>query len=269
LAGIEGICNGTTNYILTRLANENSSFETVLADAQDAGFAETDPTMDIDGFDSKFKLQILLLHSFGILTTPDDILNIGIRHIKEEDIILAKEKGLKIKLISFARKIENKVVAFVAPVLVNKSSFAYDINYEFNSVSIEALFSDKQVFIGKGAGSFPTASAVLSDISALQYGYNYEYKKLFNSNVQLAEDFEVSVFISANSVNSLDKIKFNSVEEEYTSSQFVYKIGRLNRFILNQALYREHPDLFIAFIPDANLTLKTGTREKKVVELIN
>ncbi|MCC7453493.1 MAG: homoserine dehydrogenase, partial [Crocinitomix sp.] len=60
LAGIEGICNGTTNYILTRLANENSSFETVLADAQDAGFAETDPTMDIDGFDSKFKLQILL-----------------------------------------------------------------------------------------------------------------------------------------------------------------------------------------------------------------
>lgn len=269
LAGIEGICNGTTNYILTRLANENSSFETVLADAQDAGFAETDPTMDIDGFDSKFKLQILLLHSFGILTTPDDILNIGIRHIKEEDIILAKEKGLKIKLISFARKIENKVVAFVAPVLVNKSSFAYDINYEFNSVSIEALFSDKQVFIGKGAGSFPTASAVLSDISALQYGYNYEYKKLFNSNVELAEDFEVSVFISANSVHSLDKIKFNSVEEEYTSSQFVYKIGRLNRFSLNHAIYRENPDLFIAFIPDANLTLKTGKKEKKVVELIN
>lgn len=255
LAGIEGICNGTSNYILTRLDYELKPFDEILSDAQAVGFAESDPTLDIDGFDSKFKLQILLLHTFGLKTIPDDVLNLGIRHVKTTDILYAKEKGLKVKLISFARKIEDKVVAFVAPLFVKPSNFAYDINYEFNGVSFEALFSDKQVFTGKGAGSFPTASAVLSDISALQYDYRYEYKKLNDPSVQLVTDFKIKVFVSSNQLSALSKIDLDEVEEEFVGKGFAYKIGTININQINHDFYRKNPDLFIAFFADEPIIL--------------
>jgi homoserine dehydrogenase len=265
LAGIEGICNGTTNYILTRLNNElkslpagNEAFELVLEDAQKAGFAETDPTLDIDGFDSKYKLQILILHTFGLKTIPNDVLNLGIRHIKTNDILFAQEKGLKLRLVSYARKIDDKVVAFVAPLFVKEDSFAYDINNEFNGVSIEALFSDKQVFTGKGAGSFPTASAVLSDISALQYDYKYEYKKLVNpsaNGAEIADDFEIKVFVSADNLAALSKLNLCTIEEEFTSKDYAYKVGRINVSQLTHDLYRKNPDLFIAFYGDPEVSI--------------
>jgi len=261
LAGIQGICNGTSNYILTRLNNELKSFNEILKDAQEAGFAESDPTLDIDGFDSKFKLQILILHTFGLKTIPADVLNIGIRHIAPQDVLYAKEKGLKIRLLSFAQKIKDEVVAYVAPVFIKDDHFAHSVDFEFNAVSIEALFSDRQVFKGKGAGSFPTASAVLSDISALQYDYRYEYKKLTRSTASLAEDFELTVFISSNNINSLDKVKLASVAEEFNSANYAYKVGRIKISELNHNFYRNNPDLFIAFIEDAPIAVV----EKKVI----
>ncbi|MFT4601493.1 MAG: homoserine dehydrogenase [Arenicella sp.] len=256
LTSVQGICNGTANYILTRLHNELKEFDEILSDAQDLGFAETDPTLDIDGFDSKYKLQILILHTFGLSTIPKDVLNIGIRHIKSHDILYAKEKGLKLRLLSFAQKIEEEVVAFVAPVFVKEDSFAYDINNEFNGVSIEALFSDKQVFIGKGAGSFPTASAVLSDVSALQFDYQYEYRKLASSKVKLAENFELKAFVSSSKAESLKKIRFNEVEEEFTSLDYSYRVGRINISDLTHDFYRENPDLFISFFEDGKIFSK-------------
>jgi homoserine dehydrogenase len=255
LAGVEGICNGTTNYILTRLNNELKSFDEILKDAQEAGFAETDPTLDIDGFDSKYKLQILILHTFGLITQPEEVLNIGIRHTKEQDILFAKEKGLRLKLISYAKKIDDSVIAFVAPLFVKEDSFAYDINYEFNGVAIEALFSDKQVFTGKGAGSFPTASAVLSDISALQYDYQYEFKKLKSSTARLADNFEVKAFVSSTNVELLNTIEFTEVEEEFSSKGYAYKVGRLDVSQISHELYRDNPDLFFAFYEDAEIKL--------------
>ena len=269
LTGIEGICNGTTNYILTRLNNELKSFDEILKDAQEAGFAETDPTLDIDGFDSKYKLQILILHTFGLKALPEEVLNIGIRNIKTKDILFAKEKGLKLRLISFAKKFEDKVVSYVAPVFVNDESFAFDVNYEFNAVSIEALFSDKQLFTGKGAGSFPTASAVLSDISALQYNYQYEYKKLQDAKLTLADDFELKAFVSSRNPESLDKLKFNSIEEAYSSADYSYRVGRLNVKQITHELYREHPELFIAFYEEGRISLDRLGTEKQDKELIS
>lgn len=258
LTGIAGICNGTTNYILTRLNNELKSFDEILKDAQDEGFAETDPTLDIDGFDSKYKLQILILHTFGLKTKPEDILNLGIRHIKARDILFAKEKGLKIRLLSWAQKIDHQVVSFVAPTFVKDDSFAYDVNYEFNAVQIEALFSDKQVFTGKGAGGYPTASAVLSDISALQYDYKYEYKKLEDSSVELASDITLRVFVSTTEVDQLELLRFESIEEEFTSKDYAYKVGRINQSEFSHELYRSHPELFIAFFEDADIKILGG-----------
>jgi homoserine dehydrogenase len=268
LTGIEGICNGTTNYILTRLNNELKSFDEILKDAQDVGFAESDPTLDIDGYDSKYKLQLLILHTFGVKTRPEEVLNIGIRHVKSEDILFAKEKGLRLRLVSFAKKIDGKVVSYVAPQFVQEDNFAYNINFEFNAVSIEALFSDKQIFTGKGAGSYPTASAVLSDISALQYDYRYEYKKVAASKLDLAEDFELKVFVSSKNAKELSKIKFETVEEEFTSASYAYKIGRVNVSQFTHDFYRDNPALFIGFFGEGEIAVKTGvTKQLSKAEL--
>lgn len=259
LASVHGVCNGTSNYILTRLNNELKSFDEILKDAQDVGFAESDPTLDIDGFDSKFKLQILILHAFGLITEPDEILNIGIRHIKAEDILFAKEKGLRLRLVSSAKRIDDQIVAFAAPVFVKDSSFAFEINNEFNAVQIEALFSDKQVFTGKGAGSFPTASAVLSDVSALQYGYNYEYKKLENSASILAAEVEMKAFVSTKNQSSLDQVQFVEIEEEFSSTAYSYKVGRIKLSQFSNEFYRNHPELFISFYEDAEIRVLEQT----------
>lgn len=267
LRSVEGICNGTTNYILTRLDRELKDFTEILQDAQDAGFAEIDPTLDIDGFDSKYKLQILIAHAFGLITHPEDILNVGIRHIKQEDIRLAKEKGLKIKLISTARKIDGKVFGFVAPQFIAKDNFGYDVDFEFNATSVEALFSDQQVFKGKGAGSFPTASAVLSDISALQYDYNYEYRKRKTNKLEFTNEIEVKVFISSDRLKNLDRICFLEIEEEFFSGEYAYKVGWIELNSLNHEFYRQNPEIFIAFAGD-KAYLKGDRKSNKSTELI-
>jgi homoserine dehydrogenase len=266
LSSVQGICNGTTNYILTRLNNELKSFDEILEDAQKAGFAESDPTLDIDGFDSKFKLQILIQHSFGLITSPDQILNLGIRHIKTEDIMFAKEKGLKLRLVSFAKKIGDKIVALAAPVFVKDNAFGYDINNEFNGVEIAGLFADKQVFIGKGAGSFPTASAVLSDVSALQFDYQYEYKKSKTNELSLADDFELKAFVSSKNSKDLEKLDFLEVEEEFTSNSYAYKVGRLNVSQFTHKFYRENPSIFISFYEDAQINVAIAKSEKLNLE---
>jgi len=247
LDGLEGVCNGTSNYILTKLFGGNQSFDEVLKEAQDVGFAESDPTMDIDGFDSKFKLQILLKHAFGLSTNPAQVLNVGIRHVKEHDIQFAKEKGFMIRLLSSAKKIGDQIVACVAPTFVNADHFSYDINNEFNGVSIQALFSDAQVFTGKGAGSYPTASAVLSDISALLYDYQYEYKRNKESAVQLESDAWVKTYVSSSNLNLLDQLEFAEIVESFRSENFAYKVGLLNLKQLSHEFYRNNPDIFIAF----------------------
>ena len=176
LSNISGIVNGTTNYILTK-TGEGESFDEALKNAQDLGFAELDPTSDVDGFDAKYKLVLLLKHAFGFSAKQDEVWNYGIRQLKDWDATYAREKGLKIKLLAFGTRINNQVIGFVAPHIIPNNHFAFNVENEFNAVVVEALFSDKQLFLGKGAGSHPTASAVLSDISALQFDYAYEYKK--------------------------------------------------------------------------------------------
>jgi homoserine dehydrogenase len=248
LRSLSAISNGTSNYILTRLDLEGKSFREILTDAQQLGFAESDPTLDIDGFDSKFKLSILLLHAFGIQVHPNSILNMGIRHIKERDIQFAKEKGTRVKLISYAEKVGNEVKAYVLPQFVKSNSYAYDVYYEFNGVALEAAFSDMQVFKGKGAGSYPTASAVLSDISALQYDYDYEYKKMSSNSLQNIHNYSLKIYVSTYNHSLFEKIAFDEILEEYSSSGFSYRIGTINISKLNYELYRNYPDLFIAII---------------------
>src|SRR5699024_1255735 len=149
-----------------------------LKQAQDYGFAETDPTLDVGDYDPKFKLAIVAYHAYGLYVNPDKILNIGIDKLGDADVKFAKEKNLKIKIRRIAKEVdENQLDLYVHPNSVAKESMLYDVGNEKNGVIVRAAFADEQFFYGKGAGGHPTGSAVLSDITALRYGYKYEYKK--------------------------------------------------------------------------------------------
>ena len=191
LQGISGIVNGSTNYILTKVFEEKKSFEDALLQAQLEGFAESNPALDVEGTDAVNKLSILLAHAYGILTHPSAILHTGIQHLHAQDALFAKEKGYSIKLVAQAHKTKDgTIAAFVLPQFVTKQSQLSAVKNEYNGVVIESSLADKQFFYGKGAGGFPTASAVLSDLSALRYNYRYEYKKLqYQQPSELSGDF--------------------------------------------------------------------------------
>lgn len=178
LSSVKGILNGSSNYILSKMEFDSLSYTDALTLAQEAGFAEADPALDVDGTDAKYKLCLLAAHAFGIIVKPEYIFNSGIQNITPFDINYAAQNNCRIKLIAGIEKTCDKFKAYVLPRFVSKASPLSNINYEFNGIEVEGVYSDKQFFVGKGAGSHPTGSAVLSDISAITYDYKYGYKKL-------------------------------------------------------------------------------------------
>lgn len=250
LSKVEGICNGTTNYILTQ-TNYGKDYDTALQEAQELGFAESDPTLDVDGFDAKYKLLILIKHAFGITETPDNIFNYGIRNIKPEDVKYAAEKGYRLKLFSRAERSGNNVFGFVAPHFIQENHPSFNVNNEFNSVVVEALFSDKQLFVGKGAGSHPTASAVLSDISALSFDYRYEYKKKQSGReFTFSSDFEVKVYIGSADAEQINLFEFEQLDEIYQSATYNYKTGWIKFDKLKHLDFNSMRRIFLAFLPE-------------------
>lgn len=215
LKSVKGIVNGSTNYILTKMADENLSFKEALLEAQQLGFAESDPVLDIEGYDAVNKLTILTLHSFGLLQKPADFIFNGISSITSQDSIYASEKKLSVKLIAHAKRLsDGKLAAFVLPQFVAVNDDLYSVKNEFNALITESAFADKQFFKGKGAGAFPTAAAVLSDISALRYDYKYEYRKLHNSNkTHLIHDYYLKVYVAADDINKIEENEFEWIEE--------------------------------------------------------
>ena len=269
LSNINGIVNGTTNYILTK-TGEGESFDEALKNAQELGFAELDPTSDVDGFDAKYKLVLLLKHAFGFTAKQEAVWNYGIRQLKEWDARYAREKGLKIKLLAFGTRINNQVVGFVAPHIIPSNHFAFNVENEFNAVVVEALFSDKQLFLGKGSGSHPTASAVLSDISALQFDYAYEYKKSKTEEVLIFEsDYSVKVYLSATTQEKLDEVEFIETLETYSGPSHSYKIGSITYKEILKQDWNNASDYFLAIIPDSvELTKNLQLQREQAVSLI-
>ncbi|MFZ4464996.1 MAG: homoserine dehydrogenase [Bacteroidales bacterium] len=231
LESIEGIVNGSTNYILTRTTEDNMTYADALQQAQQKGYAESNPILDTGGFDAKYKLLILLAHAFGIVSKPEDIFNIGIDKLGELELNYAREKGLKVKLVAYAEKTASgKTRAFVLPKFIDKSDKLYNVDNVYNGVKTRTYFSDLQFFVGKGAGAYPTASAVLSDISALSYDYRYEYKKM-NSGDQLENDDQIHLKIllrhDAGSEEAARK-SFTEVHESYRNHHSGYIIGNIS-----------------------------------------
>jgi homoserine dehydrogenase len=258
LSSVKGILNGTCNYILTRMELENKDYSDVLKDAQLNGFAESDPWLDVAGFDTKFKTSLLTIHAFGIVLNPDDIFNTGIQNISYDDILYAKQRGLRVKMLGVSQKVGDKFRVYAIPHFVSKESELYNVLYEYNAVEVEGAFSCKQTFVGKGAGSHPTGSAVLSDISALTYDYKYGYKKLkkaLNNNVKIEDgikqvefDFPIKLYIRFQDKAQLNDLEILNIEEEYKSASTNYIIANVNFNSLFNIYNKRDNKLFICAI---------------------
>lgn len=230
LYSVSGIFNGSSNYILSKIWNEGLSYNTALKQAQDLGFAETDPTLDVGGFDAKFKLIILAVHAIGCIVKPTDVVNIGIQTLTDADITYAKEKGYKIKLVPTVKKLtDQSYTLYVLPQFVTPNQHLYNVENEYNGVTVQAAFSDKQFFQGKGAGGHPTGSAVLSDVSAHVYSYRYAYKKLHQaSTLAYTTNVELTVYYRYNTPTNLAQLGFTTITAQFNSPTHNYVIGTIN-----------------------------------------
>ncbi|MEG1936155.1 MAG: homoserine dehydrogenase [Rikenellaceae bacterium] len=251
LLSVKGILNGSSNFILSKIFNEGMSYNTALKLAQKLGFAESDPSFDVGGFDTLYKLIILTMHAFGVYVSPEEVLNLGISKLNGHDIRFANEKGWRIKLLGeVVKKSNDEVTLYVMPSLVGKNKYIYSVEDEFNGVVIKGAFYDKQFMFGRGAGGYPTGSAVLSDITATQYNYRYEYKKLRNfSQFKYITSCDVRIYFRCSDLEDVNILNFKSIDERYWSDECCYVVGVVSLADLIKA--REEivgRDIFVATI---------------------
>ena len=251
LTSVKGILNGSSNFILSKIFNEHMSYEAALKLAQDLGFAESNPTLDIDGWDSLYKLIIITVHAFGVYVAPENILTYGISTMNDADIRFAQEKDRRIKLVAHVEKIDNRLIMCVLPQLISRNKYIYSVEDEFNGVVIKGLFYDKQFMFGRGAGGHPTGSAVLSDITACGYNYRYEYKKRNDSVLpQYTTDHTFRVYFRYKSAEQRNLLNFTKIREQYTSDTYNYIVGDVT--VSNLKAHQEElrvADCFVAAYP--------------------
>lgn len=230
LASVSGIFNGSSNYILSKIFQENMPYHQALKQAQELGFAESDPTLDVGGFDAKYKLCIAAAHAYGLFINPDDVFNYGIQKFSKYDLQYANEKGYKIKLVVSVGKInEDEITLSVMPQFIAKDHYLYYVENEYNAVIVEAGFAARQVFVGKGAGGHPTGSAVLSDISANRYDYKYEYKKHNHlKKLRYSTEQSIEIYLRYHQEKDLELFDFEDITEKYLGKDFNFVIGTIS-----------------------------------------
>jgi homoserine dehydrogenase len=263
ITSIEGIFNGSTNYILTKVFEEKKSYLEALKGAQDLGFAESDPSLDVKAFDPKFKLTIAIAHTFGVFLRPEEIINVGIQKISQVDLKYARENNLTIKLIARAYKLNGKIIGFVAPQFIPNDHMLASVRNEYNAVLVEGAFAEKQVFIGKGAGGYPTGSAVLSDISALSYDYRYEYKKFAQGDGKpFSNDVLVDVVISFPQSTLVSPKDFENFKGGYQGNGHQYLTGSVRLEKLKE--WNDLDNVSVILAPELNLAA-SGNNKKELV----
>ena len=184
ITSLYGIINGTANYILTKMSADKISFEEALKKAQELGYAEADPTFDVDGIDSAHKLLLLGSLASGTFFNMEDIYTEGIRHITEKDIAYAAEFDYVIKLLAIYKKKNGNVQLRIHPTLLHKSNMLSSVMDSFNAVSFRGNIVGTNMYYGRGAGELPTASAVVADIVDISKG-------IVSGNLQKRNDFRI------------------------------------------------------------------------------
>ena len=223
MENVYGILNGTCNYILTNMTKNNLDFKDVLKDAQDKGYAEADPTFDIDGIDTAHKLCILSSIAFCNVISFDKIFIRGIRNIILDDIVFASEMGLTIKLIAEAALDENNnAYIYVIPTLLNDDNMLSKVDYAFNAITVVGDRSGDTVFYGSGAGGRPTSSAIVSDAVTLA------------RNSLITDDLRIPIlgFVEENK-----ELQVKDFKEKHETFYVRFKSNKNNLLAFNEAFY--------------------------------
>ena len=227
LLEVKGILNGSSNYILSRVFDHGADYADALRQAQELGFAESDPSFDIEGYDSLFKLVIITVHALGAYVAPERIFTYGISTIHDSDIRYAREKGVKIKLVAQVVKVSDECFTmFVMPEFVTPDKYIYSVDDEYNGVVIRGECYDRQFMFGKGAGSLPPASSVLSDIMARLHDYRYEYKKMnFLQKPDYTTEITLRIYARYSETDVPHILRFDRIYEQYYSDDSNYVIA--------------------------------------------
>ncbi len=196
ITSIKGIINGTTNYILTKMANEGSSYEDALKEAQRLGYAEFNPTADVEGFDATYKLSILSSLAFNSKIAIEDIHREGITGVTKEDIKYGKELGYTLKLLGVGKNTEHGIEVRVHPTFVANNNPLASVNDSFNAVHLVGDAVGEIMLYGRGAGALPTGSAIVSDVLFAAKYPSYYYASFNNTEKGNKETKFVSDFIS-------------------------------------------------------------------------
>ncbi len=192
---IEGIMNGTTNYMLSRMIDEGVDYSSALQEAQELGYAEADPTFDVGGYDTAHKLLVLGSIAYGIDAKPEEIVIEGIENITSTDVEFAKEFGYEIKLLGIAKKVTGGIEMRVHPTMIPSTSMIAKVDGVMNAVTVTGDRVGETMYYGPGAGGGPTASAVIADIIEIARGNASPmmgYKKGLESGLRLLEPDEIS-----------------------------------------------------------------------------
>lgn len=186
---VYGIVNGTTNFILTKMADEGGDYAEVLKEAQALGYAEADPTADVEGYDSMYKLSILASMAFHTRLPIEHIYREGISAISKKDIAAAKELGYTIKLLAIAKREKNgKVQMRVHPTMLHNNHPLASVKGSFNAIFMHGSAVDDVMLYGRGAGDFPTASAIISDIVYAAHTNEHRYMSFKNVQGEVSQD---------------------------------------------------------------------------------
>ncbi len=196
ILSIKGIINGTTNYILTKMANQGSSYEEALKEAQRLGYAEFNPTADVEGFDATYKLSILSSLAFNTKISVDSVHREGITAITKEDILYGKELGYTLKLLGIGKNTPAGIEVRVHPTFVSNSNPLASVNDSFNAVHLVGDAVGEIMLYGRGAGALPTGSAIVSDVIFAAKHTDYYYTCFKNTDDGVKETKFVSDFTS-------------------------------------------------------------------------
>jgi homoserine dehydrogenase len=264
ITNIEGIFNGSTNYILTKVFEEKKNYADALKQAQDLGFAESDPSLDVKGLDAKYKLVIAIAHTFGVFVKPEEVVTLGIDKVSEIDLKFARENGYTIKLVVRAFKENGKVYGLVAPQFIEATHLLASVRNEYNAVIVQGAFSEKQLFVGKGAGSYPTGSAMLSDISALTYDYNYEYKKFKQATThEFSNDAAVEVLVSFRGESHVNPRDFEEFKGGYHGQGSQYMNGLVSLKKLRE--WSAQDGISVILTPEFNFVAHKQSKKELLV----
>jgi len=222
---IMAILNGTCNYILTKMTLEKMSFDVALKEAQAKGFAEADPTLDIEGFDTMHKIVILSSMAFGTRVKESDVSVEGIKGIDYTDIQYADEFGYVMKLLAVAEKDDNQADIRVHPVLINKKHLLASVNYEFNAIYLKGDAVGETLFYGRGAGEMPTASAVLSDV--IYIARNISHGMVRKEDFKQEKTKPITIQKSGTSVSKY-YLRFNVVDKPGVLANVTGILGKNN-----------------------------------------